>query len=111
MWKRKTIGAHEIKLFPLLKWVQGSQIRAEIKAENKYCDVGPGESDFILAQFKRGNYFVNLLVLLAAIISLILSVKHIYKIADVYMTASFYYRRNNRGDNQEYSNFMNRVYI
>jgi len=46
----------------------------------------------ILGELRNGNYFINLLVLAAAVVSLLLSIKHIYSVSRLYMTARFRYQ-------------------
>lgn len=70
-----------------------SQISAEIKTYNKYCSVvQEGGSNIILGELRKGNYFINILVLIAATISLLLSIKHVYSVSKLYMAARFQYQ-------------------
>lgn len=72
-----------------------SQIDAIISGTNRYCTVFDEnlESDIILEGFERGNNGINVLVLLFSTISLILSIKHIYSVATIYMTTRYFYKK------------------
>jgi len=70
-----------------------SQISAEIKTYNKLCSIVQDEgSNIILGELRKGNYFINILVLVAAAVSLFLSIKHVYSVSRLYMAARFRYK-------------------
>ena len=85
-----------------------SQIWAEIKTTNRYCNNKLDEEDnVILIDLKKGNYSVSLLLFIASTISMILSIRHIYKVVNLYMTTRFHYR--GIQEKKVYLNFIKQV--
>jgi len=84
-----------------------SQITAEIKTTNRYCLEKHDESGTIIFDLKKGNYFVSTLVLILSMISMILALRHIYYIINLYMTTRFHYK--GIQEKKEYLNFIKKV--
>ena len=84
-----------------------STVQAQIDVTNRYCSVKNEDADIILVDFKHNNYFVNIIVLITSSICLVLSLRHVYAVAKVYMTAKFYYQGITK--NKEYANLLKSV--
>jgi len=71
-----------------------TSINAHITGTNKYCTVlAKEESDVIFQGFERGTKGINMIVLILSFVSLILSIRHIYSVATIYMTTRYFYKK------------------